>query len=132
MKITSFSILPLLALLSACGTPQEQCIAASTHDLHVVAQLIRQTQTNISRGYAMQSVTKTMPAYVDCTPHPTDANPNPETQMCWVDQAQTVQQPVAIDLKAEQQKLDGLIAKRGQLIQQSTSAVALCKQEYPE
>lgn len=121
-----------LALLAACGTPQQQCINAVTRDLRVVNGLILQTQGNIQRGYAYVSVTRTIPQYVDCTPRPTEENPDPAPQMCLVDTAQTFRQPVAIDLAEEQKKLDQLIAKRDALLAEAQPAIAACQAQYPE
>ena len=48
-------ILPVLLILFACGTPQEQCIAGSTRDARVVNDLIRETEANLARGYALET-----------------------------------------------------------------------------
>lgn len=127
-----FLVVPMLLVLAACGTPQQQCIGAATKDLRTVEGLIRQTQTNIARGYAYVSVVRTVPEYVDCTPHATKANPDPEPQMCLVDTAQTFQQPVAIDLALEQKKLDQLLAKRAELTKAAQPQIADCQAAYPE
>ena len=42
------------ALLAACGTPQEQCIAYGTRDLRTVDKLIVETEGNLTRGYALE------------------------------------------------------------------------------
>lgn len=124
--------LPLVLALAACGTPQEQCIAAGTKDLRTVEGLVRLAQGNIARGYAYVDVVKTVPQFVDCTPDATEANPEPEVQMCLVNTATTYRQPVAIDLAAEQRKLGQLLAKRDDLARQAQSVVTACQQQYPE
>jgi hypothetical protein len=43
-----------LALLTACGTPQEQCVARNTRDLRTVDKLIAEVQGNLARGYALR------------------------------------------------------------------------------
>jgi hypothetical protein len=121
-----------LALLAACGTPQQQCINSVTRDLRVVNGLILETQANIQRGYAYATVTRTIPQYVDCTPRPTEGNPEPKPQMCLVNTAQTFRQPVAIDLAEEQKKLDQLLARRETLQAQAQPAIAACQAQYPE
>ena len=69
--------------LTACGTPQEQCISANTRDLRVVERLIRETEGNLARGYGYVTVTEYEAEWVDCTPDPSEANPNPTQQLCF-------------------------------------------------
>jgi hypothetical protein len=38
-----------LLLLTACGTPQEQCINSVTRDMRVVDRLIAETEANLAR-----------------------------------------------------------------------------------
>lgn len=127
--------LPLLALgltLAACGTPQEQCISQASRDLRVVEGFIAESEANLARGYAFAEVIETHPEWVDCTPEPTEANPTPEKRKCLIDVAETKVRPVSIDLGAEAAKLESLRAKRSQLIDQASGAVAICRQRYPE
>ena len=49
-------ILAPLLLLTACGTPQEQCISANTRDLQVVDRLIRDSEANLARGYGYEAL----------------------------------------------------------------------------
>lgn len=128
----SLFALPLCLILAACGTPQQQCIAAATRNLSTVDGLIRESEANLARGYGYQDVLRTIPKYVDCTPNPTEDNPEPKPQMCWVDSVQTFQQPVAIDLAAEQTKLTQLRAKRAELAAEAEAAVTQCQAQYPE
>lgn len=124
--------LPLCLSLIACGTPQQQCISAATRDLSTVDGLIGETQANLARGYAYQDVVRTVPKYVDCTPPASEDNPDPKPQSCWIDTAETFRQPVAIDLVAEQVKLNQLIDKRAELAIRSQNAVANCQAQYPD
>lgn len=126
------TLLPAFLILSACGTPQEQCIGAATRDMRVVDRLITEAEGNISRGYGFENVTVYMTEWVDCTPHPTAANPEPKPQMCLEDVPETTRQPVALDLAAERAKLAGLKQKRAQQAKAATSAVAQCKALHPE
>ncbi len=89
-----------LLALAACGTPQQQCISAVTHDLTVVDKLIVETQTNIDRGYAYITVPGTITRFVDCTPKPTVKHPNPRPRRCLEEVAHTYSRAVAIDLNA--------------------------------
>ena len=121
-----------LLLLTACGTPQEQCISANTRDLRVVDRLIRETEGNLARGYGYETVTVYEPEWVDCTPPPTQANPKPARQMCFDRVPVTVRKEVALDLNAEAAKLKSLKAKRAGLAKAAESVVAQCKAKFPE
>jgi hypothetical protein len=118
--------------LAACGTPQQQCIGSVTRDLRVVDQLIAETQGNLTRGYAIVRVTRTVPEFVDCTPEPTKKVPHPRRNSCFVDVEETVSRPAAIDLDAEAAKLASLQRKRIQLATAAAPAIQACQLQYPE
>jgi hypothetical protein len=130
-----------LLLLTACGTPQEQCINSVTRDMRVVDRLIAETEANLARGYANEEVTVYLPQWVTCSrPHhhrpPVDvedpeAKP-PMPQLCLENVPQTTRRAVAIDLAAERAKLDGLKAKRKQQAAAAAPAIAQCKADNPE
>lgn len=124
-------LLSLLAL-AACGTPQEQCISAGTRDLQVVDRLIRETEGNLARGYGFETVTEYEARWIDCTPRPTEAVPEPERQMCFDRVPVTVRKEVALDLNAEAAKLQSLKAKRASLVKAAEGVIAQCKARYPE
>jgi hypothetical protein len=124
-------LLPVL-FLAACGTPQEQCISANTRDLQVLDRLIRETEGNLTRGYGFETVTQYEPRWVNCTPRPTEAVPEPELEMCFDQVPVSVRKEVALDLGAEATKLDSLKAKRKGLAKAAESVIAQCKVEYPE
>jgi hypothetical protein len=132
MTRSLFLVLPALLALTACGTPQEQCINSVAGNLHTIDGLILQTQGNLQRGFGYTQEVRSIPRYEDCTPRATSSNPNPRGEMCLVDSVQTFQRPVAIDLAAEQKKLDQLVAKRAQIARQVAPAVAACQAQYPE
>jgi hypothetical protein len=125
-------LLPTLLILSACGTPQEQCISAATRDMRVVDRLIAETEGNLTRGYGYENVTVYVTEWQDCTPAATTANPEPKPRVCLEDVPQTTRQPVALDLAAEQAKLTGLKQKRAQQAKAAASAINQCKAQYPE
>ncbi|MGB8815084.1 MAG: hypothetical protein WCC57_18035, partial [Paracoccaceae bacterium] len=56
--------------LTACGTPQEQCINRNTRDIRVIDRLIAETETNLSRGYALEEVTYYRHVWNRCGPPP--------------------------------------------------------------
>lgn len=122
----------LMVALAGCSTPQQQCVSSVTRDLRVVDRLIAQAEGNLARGYAYQTLIETRPAFVDCTPDPTAADPDPSRQQCLVNEERAVSSPVAIDLNAEAAKLASLRAKRAEQSTAATAAVAACQRQYPE
>lgn len=129
-------LIPALAVLAACGTPQQQCINRETRDLRVVERLIAAAQGNLDRGYAFEEVTVYTTEYVDCTPQvvvPAGAPvPAVEPRLCLDEVPETIRRPVAIDLVAEQRKLDSLIVKRRDLTARAQDVIVACKAAYPE
>lgn len=125
-------LLPVLALLAACGTPQEQCINRNTRDLRIVDRLIVETEGNLDRGFAYEKVTE-YEDYWDTCPQPQvpEAPPVPP-RACLKERAITVDRPKAIDLAEEERKLQGLLVKRQDLARQAKAVIAQCRAEYPE
>lgn len=121
-----------LALLAACGTPQERCIRDVTRDMTVVDKLMTEVQGNLQRGFALQEETVYRTEFADCTPDATEADPNPRTRRCPVQVPHKVTRPVAIDLGAESAKLASLQAKRAQQASVASTAIAQCRALYPE
>lgn len=130
--MTRFLPLGLLALLAACGTPQQQCIARGSGDLRVVDRLIAETEGNLARGYGYENVSVSRPQWVNCTPHPTPENPMPERKLCFDEVTTTSREAVALDLNAEAAKLASLRPKRAALNRAALIRVDQCKAQYPE
>lgn len=133
------SILSVLALLAACGTPQEQCIARETRDLRVVDRLIVETEGNLTRGYAFEEITISSTVWVRCDPvavrPAVDGAPVPPPaapRLCLDDEEETITRPKAIDLGAEQSKLSGLKSKRKELASAGNRSIAACRMAHPE
>ncbi len=122
----------ILMALAACGTPQEQCINGVAGDLPTLDRLIAETQGNLNRGFAYESKVEMQPDWVNCTPAPTKANPEPKPQMCFDDVPTQVRRPVAIDLAAERAKLASMVERRKQLAAAMAPAIQACKERYPE
>lgn len=120
------SALALLVLLTACGTPQEQCISRATRDIRTVDRLMSEVQGNLDRGFAYETYTVYDIDYIDCS---TEADPG---RVCAIRVAEEERRPVAIDLATEKVKLDQLRAKRSELLQSSAPVVAQCRVEFPE
>lgn len=126
-------ILLTVAGLAACGTPQEQCIARNTRDLRTVDRLIVETEGNLARGYAYETITVYEDYWTTCPAlPPVEGEPPPKPRLCLDERSVTEQRPKAIDLVAEAQKLNGLKAKRKQLAQAAEVMIERCKAAYPE
>lgn len=121
-------LLPLLA--AACASPQEQCINEVTRDLRVIGGLVNETQGNLARGYAIQQVSEEQVIRRTCTGNNEDGS----TFTFRCDNTMTVTRdvPVAIDLNAEQAKLNSLLERQSQLEQSSQAAIQQCAVAYPE
>jgi hypothetical protein len=132
-----FALLPL-AVLAACGTPQEQCIGRETRELRILDRLITETQGNLDRGYALQTVEVSHDRWVLCAPPPpppVEGTPPPEPpkpRMCLDEVTETETRPVAINLADEADKLATMKKKRTALVKASAPAIAACKATYPE
>ncbi len=121
------------ALLAACGTPQEQCINRNTRDLRVVDRLIAETEGNLDRGYALETVTRYEDYWATCQDRVVvDGQTVTRPRLCLKERSYTEQRPKAIDLADEARKLEGLQAKRTDLARQAKAVIAQCKVEYPE
>jgi len=127
MSRARLMLIPAL-LLAACGTPQEQCIRNATAQTRTLDRLIAQSQANLDRGFAYQTETQSHMSWVFCGP----GRPGFGPHMCFEDDPETVQVPVAIDPAVETRKLNGLLDKRAGLMKQSQAQVAACKATYPQ
>lgn len=125
-------VLVPLALLAACGTPQEQCIGRATKDLRVVEKLVVETQRNIDRGYAIEEYTVIIPEWEECEQRFDKKGRPLPPRMCLEDREETRTRPVAVDLNAETAKLESLLSKRDQLRRESSGRIDACRQQYPE
>jgi hypothetical protein len=121
------------AALAACGTPQEQCINRNTRDLRTVDRLIVETEGNLKRGYALETVTRWEEYWDTCfEPVVVNGQTSIQARSCRREYSYTEQRPKAIDLKAEAQKLESLKAKRTDLAKVAAPLIAQCKVEFPE
>lgn len=130
MHHRSFFLVPLF-LLAACGTPQEQCIRANTHELRTLERLISETEANIARGYALERVTVSVPRWVPCT-QPGSEDGEAVRTLCLDDFERIETRPKAIDLDAERKKLVSMQVKRNELARAVQAVVAECQARYPE
>lgn len=118
----------LVALVTACGTPQEQCIRTATREVRTLDRLIAETETNLARGYTYEEYQVVRHEWTRCD----DWVHGTPVRMCFEPVWDTVRRPVAIDPQAEQRKLDGLKARRNALGRQAEAAIAACWAQYPE
>lgn len=132
-------IFPLLALplvLTACGTPQEQCIRPYTREIRQIDALIAETRANLARGYGYRVDTVTDWDYGPCYRGGPSFGPGPggyrHSSMCWEPYERTVRTAVAVDPAAEERKLAALTARRAKLAKAVGPAIAACKAQYPE
>jgi hypothetical protein len=118
-----------LVLLAACATPREACIDAASRELRTVESLIRETQGNLARGYAIERGQELRVDRDWCTVE----LPGGGLARVRCDETRVVEteRPVAIDLRAEQAKLDGLLERREGLAREREAAVRACVAAYP-
>lgn len=126
----------LVALLAACGTPQERCIARETRDLRILDRLIDETEGNLARGYAIEEYTVEITVVGQCAVHgrigPDGTREPTRFEPCFDEREITRTRPKAIDLGLERQKLASLQVKRRDLARAAAAAIAACKAEFPE
>ena len=124
--------LALLAALAlaACETPRESCLSSASRDLSVVESLIRQTEGNLQRGYAIEvdQVVDVDRSFCRVEREDGDIDLVP----CDRTEVENVRRPVAIDLNAEQAKLDSLQDRRATLLSQTAARQQACLATYPE
>lgn len=124
--------LAALLLLTACGTPQEQCISGVTRDQRVVERLIRETEGNLARGYAVRNVTVYETEWVDCAYDGYGIPQHRGYRRCVDRFPITTRVPVAINLDAEAEKLDSLQRKRAALARAAEPGIRACRAQYPQ
>lgn len=116
----------LFLIVAACGTPQQRCINQSTNELRTVNNLITETEVNIARGYTY--VTEARPVRVGfsyCTR-------GSHIGFCGSNYNDVVRRPVAIDLAAEERKLQDLKSRRASLTSAAAQTIEACQARYPQ
>ena len=121
-------LLPLA--LAACATPREQCINQVSQDLRTVTSLIAVTEGNLQRGYAIANVEETQRIRTTCT----GTNEDGSTFRFPCEETATIDRevPVAIDLNAEQAKLNSLRERQAALQSPTNAAIQQCVAIHPE
>ncbi|HSF63975.1 MAG TPA: hypothetical protein VLA78_06290 [Paracoccaceae bacterium] len=134
------ALLSVLALLAACGTPQERCIARETRDLRILDRLITETEGNIARGFALEEYTTYEDYWATCyrpvpgEPPAEGQRPRPQLEPypCLKERTVTETRAKAIDLNAERAKLASMQDKRRALARAADAAIAQCRVQFPE
>ncbi|MTH33297.1 hypothetical protein GL279_01650 [Paracoccus limosus] len=126
--------LPLVLIVAACGTPQEQCISRNTSEYRTVSRLLAEVEGNLARGYAWQERQVTRPEWDDC---PTvvrgrDGKSAVTYRPCLRNTVDTERYRVPIDPAAETRKRDYLAARKAKLAKSAVVAMDACKAAYPE
>lgn len=134
MRPIGYLGLVALLALSACATPQEQCINAATREVAIMDQLIAETRRNIDRGYAIEERQIVVPQFQRCERIVTgaDGKPTTDSYFCMKDTVQTVRDPKAIDLEVETRKLDSMLARRARMATEAARVVESCRARYPK
>lgn len=126
-------LLPL-ALLAACGTPQERCIRGNTREYRALSSLLAETEANLARGYAWEE-REVMRTRVDFCRRPVrdeDGNVRMVTYSCWRDVIDTERYRVPIDPAAERRSRDYLAQKLERESARAKQVVSQCRAAYPE
>lgn len=113
--------------LAACASPQEQCIQNAGANLRVVDKLIAETRGNLARGFAIET---RQVLITEAQVIGQDADGDDIVVDSVVAEDERV--PVAIDLVAEQNKLNSLVARRAELVSAQNAAIKQCVALYPE
>ena len=123
-------ILLPLAVLAACATRREQCISDATRDTRVLSALIAETEGNLARGYALDTVQEVRTVNTTCQ----GRNEDGSTFLFPCEDVQTVNRtvPVAIDLNAEEAKLASLRTRLSSEQAAANAVVSQCIATYPE
>lgn len=128
--LRTLTLISLPAVLVACATPQEQCLAQATRDARINAQLIAQTEANLARGYAVERRERVREVRTTCRGE-TESGEEVITR-CEEVRVTPVRVPVAIDLNAERAKLTSLKQRRAEIASRTEAAVGQCRALYPE
>ncbi len=115
------------ALLAACATPQQACIAQNSVELRATEAQILKINDTLSRGYAIhkQQVPYTVMG-VCFSEERRRSYPCPGTR--W----RTDERPVAVDLNDQRARLAVLEKKRAPLLKAHQAVVKACVAAHPE
>jgi len=118
-----------LVLLTACSE-QDICISNATSQIRTINSLVAETRGNLSRGYALEKRQEIRERRYVCTINNGDGTVSNE--ICTDTEVTTTDVPVAIDLNAEQAKLNSLLERQTVEQRRADAAVQQCQIQYPE
>lgn len=121
-----FALLPALALIAACASPQEQCINSASNEVRSMKQLMSITHGNITRGYAIHRSTESYQVSDIC--HNKDKKP----YRCYDTAYRTIETPVTIDVAEERRKLAALKKRLPTAGRTMSASVDKCRTQFPE
>ncbi len=133
---TSRIALAACLFVAACATPQEQCIADATGDLRNLDRRIAETEGNLRRGHAIETVTVTDTLWTVCRNRGPTVGEVVEgggswPSLCLEEVPRSIQRPKAIDPDAERASLAAMRARRADLARTAGQAVAACRARFP-
>ena len=129
MRPVFAALLPVLAL-AACQTPREACLSEGSRELRTIESLIRETQGNLSRGYAIETEQEVEVIRTTCEVELEDGTEG--RVPCDRTDVDEVERPVAIDFEEERAQLASLFEQRGRLLGQAQARQQACVATYPE
>lgn len=116
----------LLMILSACATPQQQCIARETSDYRALLAQIAEVEATIARGYALHRQTIPYSEARFCKTSSGAVYPCKRTRF------HRLETPVTVDISAQRKQLKVLKSKRAKLSPRAQAAIAACRHAHRE
>ncbi|SIO53180.1 hypothetical protein SAMN05444722_3179 [Rhodovulum sp. ES.010] len=127
-----FALLCLLTL-AACATPRQACERNAMYDLMLLDRLVLETEQTLARGYALEREPYRRTSLEMCYGRGF-GDDGSGLGFVWCNRPDIGfrERPVAVDLRAERQKLADLRAKRREVARDAARAMAACRARYPE
>ena len=119
-----------LAVLAACATPREQCIASANRPLATLDRLIAETRGNINRGYGLVEVQDVRVLRTSC--EGTNADGSTFRFPCEETETFTRNQPITLDITEERRKLAQLETRRAEMARIAQTQIQQCIAMHPE
>lgn len=119
-----FTMLALPLILLGCAPGGPFCAVPGSRDLSVINGLVRETQANLTRGYALEERDEIRTRRTFCTGRNDDGSTF--RFRCEETDTISVDVPVAINLEEEQAKLNSLLTRQSALQQQVNEGRAAC------
>lgn len=115
----------ILALLSSCSTPLEQCLTTANSEYYAISSGIAESERNVTRGYAVHSQTVPYTYTGSCYDYYIGSYSCPQTGY------RTQETPVAIDVNEERRKLSSLRKMLPAASTRANAAAEQCRATYP-